>query len=128
MATLDSYPIITLTTDFGWSEYPAVMKGVIFEINPDANIVDISHSIGSQNIEEGAYVLSTTAHYFKNALHIGVVDPGVGTARKGLIIHCKNGTLIGPDNGLLIPAARKLQIIVVYEITNMEYCLETISD
>ncbi len=109
------YKIITLATDIGW-EYASQMKGVIISINPDVSIVDITHSITSQKILEGAFVLYSAVEYFPPAIHIGVVDPGVGTARRGIIVECDKGILIGPDNGLLIPAARKLGIGKVYKI------------
>ena len=110
--------VITLTTDFGSDVgYVAAMKGVILSINGGANIIDISHSILPQNIPHGAFVLFSVAKYFENAIHVGVIDPGVGTERNGLIIECENGVLIGPDNGLLIPAAELLGIESVFKIT-----------
>ncbi len=107
--------IITLTTDIGW-EYAAEMKGKIFSINPGANIVDVTHNVMPQNIRQGAFILYSIAPYFKNAIHIGVVDPGVGTARKAIIVECNRSYFIGPDNGLLIPAAKRIGIKNVYEI------------
>jgi S-adenosylmethionine hydrolase len=120
--------IITLTTDFGLGEYVAAMKGVILTINPDAKIVDISHSITPQNILEGAYVLYSTVPYFPSAIHIGVVDPGVGTERKGLIFECEGGILVGPDNGLLVPCARKMGVKKAHNIINKDYFLDSVSD
>ncbi len=120
--------IITLLTDFGDIDgYPAAMKGVIYKINPNVKIIDISHSILPQNIIQGAYVLSTVVDYFPLAIHVGVVDPGVGTERAGLIIDCKGGVLVGPDNGLLIPAAERLKIQAVFNITNENFWLPNIS-
>ncbi len=107
--------IITLTTDIGW-EYAAEMKGKILSINPDAKIVDICHDILPQNIKQGAFILYSITPYFKNAIHIGVVDPGVGTERKCIAIDCGNVFFIGPDNGLLIPAAKRIGIKKVYEL------------
>ncbi len=107
--------IITLTTDIGW-EYAAEMKGKILSINPEAKIIDISHEIAPQNIRQGAFTLYSVAPYFKNAIHIGVVDPGVGTERKCILIECKDSYFIGPDNGLLIPAAKRMGIENIYEI------------
>ncbi|MBS7613673.1 S-adenosyl-l-methionine hydroxide adenosyltransferase family protein, partial [Candidatus Bathyarchaeota archaeon] len=110
--------VITLLTDFGLSDpYPALMKGVILNINPEATIVDLSHSIDKFNVKMGAFILAYTVDYFpENSIHVAVVDPGVGTARKPLIVKCSKGYLIGPDNGLLIPAAEKLGLREVYEI------------
>ncbi len=120
--------VITLTTDFGQGEYVAVMKGVILSINHDARLLDVTHAIMPQNILHGAYVLYSTLPYFKNAVHVGVVDPGVGTQRKGLIIECENTFLVGPDNGLLIPAARRLAMKKIYVISNQYYMLNNVSD
>lgn len=110
--------IITLLTDFGLSDpYPALMKGAILRINPEATIIDISHSIDKFNVKMGAFILAYAVDYFpENSIHIAVVDPGVGTARKPLIVKCSRGYLIGPDNGLLIPAAEKLGLREIYEI------------
>ncbi|MEE9150712.1 MAG: SAM-dependent chlorinase/fluorinase [Thermoplasmata archaeon] len=122
------HKVITLTTDFGWNEYVAAMKGVIISINPDARIIDVSHTIKPQKVLEGAYVMYFLAPYFSNAIHVGVVDPGVGTERAGLIIECEVGFLVGPDNGLLIPCARRVGLKKIYRITNQRYFLDTVSD
>jgi S-adenosylmethionine hydrolase len=120
--------IITLTTDFGAnSGYPAAMKGEILKINPDVNIIDISHSIKPQNITHGAYVLYSIIDNFSTAIHVGVVDPGVGGSREALIFNCEGGILIGPDNGLLVPAAKQLKIGSVIKITNDEYFLKNVT-
>lgn len=110
--------MITLTTDIGW-EYAAQMKGIILSINPTIKIIDVSHSVEPQNIRQGAFVLYSTIPHFPHAIHIAVIDPGVGTKRRGIIIDCENGILIGPDNGLLIPAGQKLGIKEIYEISNI---------
>ncbi len=107
--------IITLTTDIGW-EYAAEMKGVIYSINPRAKIVDISHDISPQNIMQGAFILYSIVPYFKKAIHVAVVDPGVGTERKAIAIKCKHTWFIGPDNGIFYPAAARLEIDGVYEL------------
>jgi S-adenosylmethionine hydrolase len=121
------FNLITLTTDFGATEYAAVLKGVIFGINPDVRIIDINHNIRAQDVIQGAYVLYSALPYFPSAVHVGVVDPGVGTTREGLVIQCERGVLVGPDNGLLIPSARKLGLNKVYKITNKNYLLDSIS-
>jgi S-adenosylmethionine hydrolase len=120
--------LITLTTDFGLSEYVAALKGVILSINPGARIIDISHDIRPQNMVGGAYVLYCTVPYFPDVVHVGVVDPGVGTERAGLVISCEKGVLVGPDNGLLLPAARALGLKKVYNITNGQYFQKEISN
>lgn len=109
--------VITLTTDIGW-RYAAQMKGRIISLLPEARIVDISHHIAPQDIREGAFVLYATALYFPRAVHIAVVDPGVGTQRKALMVETERGFLVGPDNGVLLPAARRLGLREVYVITD----------
>jgi S-adenosylmethionine hydrolase len=121
--------IITLLSDFGDSEYPAMMKGVIYTINPDVNVIDIIHSITPQNIIEGSFVLKNTVKYFpEGTIHVAVVDPGVGGPRKPLVIECDKGILIGPDNGLIIPAAEILGIKNIYELNNPEMFLPKITN
>jgi S-adenosylmethionine hydrolase len=95
--------VITLTTDFGLADgYVAAMKGVILGINPEAQLVDISHAIRPQNIPEAAFVLSTVYSYFpKCTVHLVVVDPGVGTRRRGIILKTSTAYFVAPDNGVL---------------------------
>ncbi len=119
--------IITLTTDFGPGPYVAAMKGVILEINPEATIVDLDHSAEAQDIRQGAYSLLSAAPYFPFAIHVGVVDPGVGTARRPIAIACEGAMFVGPDNGLLVPAANALGIKEVRHLTNKEYMLQRAS-
>ncbi len=100
--------IITLLSDFG-SVYPAQMKGVILERVPDAILVDIAHDIPPQDIRAGAFALMTTARHFPSGtVHLAVVDPTVGTKRLGIVIKSGGHLFVGPDNGLLVPAARSL--------------------
>lgn len=96
---------ITLLTDFGLRDgYTGVMKGVIYKITPDVQIVDISHIIRPQNILEGSLVWSRSYAYFPNgAIHVGVVDPGVGTARRPIAARIGRYFFVCPDNGLLTP-------------------------
>lgn len=108
--------IVTILTDFGFA-YTATMKGRILSINPDANIIDISYKITPHNLQEGAFLLKSAVKYFPPAVHIAVVDPSVGTERKSVIVKAKDTYFVGPDNGLLIPAARSLGKFSVYEIT-----------
>jgi len=119
--------IITLTTDFGLGTYVASMKGVILEIDPDAKVVDVDHSVAPQDIRQGAYALYSAAPWFPFAIHIGVVDPGVGTERRGIVIACEGAMFVGPDNGLLIPAAETFGIKEVHKITSKEYTLRRAS-
>ena len=98
--------IITLTSDFGLADtYVAAMKGVILSLNPDAVIVDVSHAVRPQRIEQGAFLLeSARPHFPAHAVHVAIVDPGVGTARRGLALQTPLGIFVGPDNGVLSSA------------------------
>ena len=122
-------PIITLLSDFGLSDpYVAEMKAVILSFRPDATIVDISHEIDKYDVRMGAYVLGRAAPYFpKGTIHIAVVDPGVGTERRPIIVEAKRSFYVGPDNGLLMLSARRDEVIHVFEITNRKYMLRTVS-
>lgn len=100
-------PPITLLTDFGFA-YTAAMKGRILGVNPQATVVDISHAISAHNLREGAFILRSVVRFFPPAIHVCVVDPGVGTERRGLILRVGDTCFVGPDNGLMVPAARSL--------------------
>jgi S-adenosylmethionine hydrolase len=122
--------IITLTTDFGLRDpYVAEMKAVILGIFPKAVIVDITHKIEKFNGRMGAYVLASAAPYFpKNTIHVVVVDPGVGTKRRALLIQTQQGFLVGPDNGVLALATKKQGTTSVHEITNPKLMLPRVSN
>ncbi|MCJ7670140.1 MAG: SAM-dependent chlorinase/fluorinase [Dehalococcoidia bacterium] len=95
--------IITLTTDFGYDDaYVGAVKGAILSINPEANIIDISHSIKPQNILQAAFILSAAYRYFpKQTIHMAIVDPGVGSERQGIILKAPSAIFVAPDNGIL---------------------------
>ena len=95
--------IITLTTDLGLTDaYVAAMKGVILGINPEAKLVDICHSIKPQNITQAAFVLGTAYKFFpQKTIHVVVVDPGVGTKRRAIILRTPSADFVAPDNGVL---------------------------
>jgi S-adenosylmethionine hydrolase len=95
--------IITLTTDFGYDDaYVAAVKGAILSVNPEANIIDISHSIKPQNILQAAFILSVAYRYFpKQTIHTAIVDPGVGSERQGIILKTPSAFFVAPDNGIL---------------------------
>jgi S-adenosylmethionine hydrolase len=122
-------PIITLMSDFGLKDpYVAEMKAVITSICPEARIVDVSHEIEKFNTRMGAFVLASAAPYFpKDTIHVAVVDPGVGTRRRPILVETKHGFFVGPDNGLLLLAAQKQRIRHVYNITNPSYMLSRVS-
>jgi len=96
-------PILTLTTDFGAADhYVGVMKGVILGICPQARIVDIGHQVKQYQIAEGAYLVAQAYRYFPpKTVHLAVVDPGVGSARRPILIEAAGQYFIGPDNGVL---------------------------
>jgi len=124
-----SLPLITLLSDFGLKDpYVAEMKAVITTINPEARIIDISHSIEKFNIRMGAFVLASAAPYFpKGTIHVAVVDPGVGTKRRALLVETKHAFYTGPDNGLLMLAAQREGIKHAYAITNPKLMLPRVS-
>ena len=95
--------VITLTTDFGTRDgFVGTMKGVILNIHPDAEIVDITHEIAPQNVEEGAFLFAASFRYFPaNAIHVLVVDPGVGSSRRAIAAQIGETIFIAPDNGIL---------------------------
>jgi hypothetical protein len=95
-------PILTLTTDFGLSDhYVGVMKGVILGICPNAQIVDISHQVSSYAIGEGAFTIAQAYRYFPaGTVHVVVVDPGVGSARRPIVVEAAGQYFVGPDNGV----------------------------
>jgi S-adenosylmethionine hydrolase len=103
-------PFISFMTDFGvGSSAPAVCRGVMLDIAPDARLVDVTHAIRHFALRDGAFLLARSVPYFPIGVHVAVVDPGVGTARRPIALQVGRGDyLVGPDNGLLVPAARAL--------------------
>ncbi len=120
--------IMTFLTDFGTrNTYVAQMKAVALSLS-DATLIDITHDVAPHDVREGAFLLQTAAPDFPvGTVHVAVVDPGVGTSRKGIVITTKSQILVGPDNGLLLPTARALGSFTVYEITNPKYMVSPIS-
>jgi len=96
-------PIITLTTDLGLTDaYVAAMKGVILSINPEVKLIDICHTIKPQNIPQAAFVLGMAHQFFpEKTIHVVVVDPGVGTERRAIILRTPSADFVAPDNGVL---------------------------
>ncbi|HXY53880.1 MAG TPA: SAM-dependent chlorinase/fluorinase [Nitrospirota bacterium] len=117
--------IITLTSDFGSKDsFAASMKGAILRINPQAQIVDISHEISPQDIWEAAFTLKTAYHYFpKGTVHLAVVDPGVGSGRRPIIAVTESYYFVGPDNGLFSLIYQEAERIRVHHITASHYFL-----
>lgn len=122
-------PVITFTTDFGPSA-PAVCRGVMFRICPDANIIDISHQVPRYSIREGAGTLVFALPHMPVGIHVAVVDPGVGTERLPIALLTGRGdVLIGPDNGLLIAGAETIGGIVEARVLeNRDLMLDVISN
>jgi len=120
---------ITLLSDFGLKDpYVAEMKVVILSICPEARIVDISHEIEKFDIRMGAFTLASASPYFpQGTIHVGVVDPGVGTKRRPLIVETKRSFYVGPDNGLLMLSARREGIRHVYNISDPNYMRPQVS-
>src|SRR5438132_11662479 len=114
---------VSLLSDFGLKDgYVAQMKGVILDKCPNAVVVDISHGIERHNIPMGSFILETTVPYFPNGtIHVAVVDPGVGSARKAVAIECEKGILVGPDNGLMVRASEKLGLKSIHQIGEQEF-------
>lgn len=140
-------PVITLITDFGLDDpFVGIMKGVILNIVPDAQIVDITHNIEPQNITQAALTLNATYPWFpRKTIHVVVVDPGVGggfapqskvstkktrdpglVIRRAMVVQSKFQTFVGPDNGALTPALYPDS--KAYEITNKKYFLKKVSN
>ncbi len=94
---------VALLTDFGTRDgYVAEMKGVLVGMNPEASIIDLTHDIPAQDIRHGAWVLERVVGRFPaDTIHVAVVDPGVGTTRRPMVVQHETGIYIGPDNGLL---------------------------
>lgn len=117
---MKSSGIITLLTDFGLADpYVAMMKGVILSINPEARPVDVTHEIRPGAIFEGARVIRETYRFFPpGTIHVGVVDPGVGSDRRLIAVEADGHAFVGPDNGLfwlVLQKARKARIVHLKE-------------
>lgn len=120
--TQSERPVIGFLTDFGTDGAAATCHGVMLGICRDAQIVDISHSVRKFAVAHGAFILRAALPYLPVGVHVGVVDPGVGTARRPIGVLVRRGDiLIGPDNGLLMPAADALSgVVEVRELANEE--------
>jgi len=121
--------MITLTTDFGLEDsYVGQMKGVILSIAPEVRIVDLAHGIQSQNVLAGAISLEGAIGAFpEGTIHIGVIDPGVGSERAAIAIDTEHGIFIGPDNGLFSAVLEKSPFRRAVRLTNSRYHRPTVS-
>ena len=122
--------VITLITDFGDADhYVGVMKGVIAGINPEAEIIDICHQVNSYDIFDGAYALAQSYRFFPtDTIHLIVVDPGVGTARRPILARTMDYKFVAPDNGVLSLVYEREESIEVRHITSDHYFLNPVSN
>lgn len=123
------HPVVGLLSDFGLKDpYVAEMKAIILSICEDAHIIDISHGIRKFDVRMGAFLLaSAVPHFPKGTVYVAVVDPGVGTERRSIVVETKRSLLVGPDNGLLVLAAQREGAKHVHEITNTALTLTRVS-
>ena len=121
--------VITLTSDFGLHDgYVAAMKGAMLAIAPDATLMDVSHRVPPQDVASGAYVLSTAYRYFPTGtVHLAVVDPGVGSARRAIVVDTSEYLFVGPDNGLFSAVFEREMKWKVVEIRNTAFFSPAVS-
>lgn len=122
-------PLITLLTDFGTEDYfVAAVKGVILGSNPNARIVDITHDIAPQDIEAGAFTLLAACSSFPSGtIHVAVVDPGVGSSRRPILIQAGAQFFVGPDNGIFSYVCDHFAPTEIVHLTNAKYFREPVS-
>ncbi|MBN2030310.1 SAM-dependent chlorinase/fluorinase [bacterium] len=120
--------IVTLITDFGYTDpYVGSMKGVMLGINPDVQIVDITHDVTPQNIDEAAFILKRSYSFFpEGTMHVIVVDPGVGSTRSIIGVKTDSALFLAPDNGVLKYIFYH-HSVKVYQITNQDYFRDHVS-
>lgn len=116
-------PIITLTTDFGYTDpFVGIMKGVILCITPALQIVDLNHGIPPQDIRAAALTLAASVDYFPlGTIHVAVVDPGVGSERRPILIHSHGHYFVGPDNGVFSLAVKDRGSSLIVHLSNQDY-------
>ncbi|WP_430783840.1 SAM hydrolase/SAM-dependent halogenase family protein [Actinoplanes sp. G11-F43] len=123
------YGWISFTTDYGtFDGFVAACHGSIARVAPDVRVIDVTHHVPPADVTRGAAVLAQTAPHLPASVHLAVVDPGVGTARRGVVLTTPNGLLVGPDNGLLIWAAEALGGVTgAFELENEDWRLGDVS-
>ena len=121
--------VITLTTDFGARDwFVGTMKGVMIRIQPRATLVDITHEVPAGEIRGGAFALAAAWRFFpKGTVHVAVVDPGVGSARRAIAVQTAEYCFVGPDNGVLSWALAKEKVRAIHVLENEAYCLRPVS-
>ena len=122
--------IVTLTTDFGSADpFVGIIKGVILGVNPDVDLVDICHDIRAYDIMEAAYVIGQAYRYFPpRSIHLVLVDPGVGTVRRPVLVSADRYLFLAPDNGVLSVVYAREESLYVRHITSSHYFLEPVSN
>jgi S-adenosyl-L-methionine hydrolase (adenosine-forming) len=122
-------PVITLTTDFGLTDhFVGVMKGVILNINPEADLIDLSHEVAAHDIFEGAFLIAQSYRYFpRDTIHLVVVDPGVGSNRRPILATTDHYKFVAPDNGVLSFLYDREESCEVRHLSNDEYFLKPVS-
>jgi S-adenosylmethionine hydrolase len=122
-------PPITLLTDFGYGDYfVSAMKGTILSVNPEAKVVDISHDIAPQDIEAAAFtILAGYQSFPPGTIHVAVVDPGVGSGRRPILMRAGNYSFVGPDNGIFSYVRDQEADFRVFHITNTQYFRQPVS-
>ncbi|SCL21801.1 hypothetical protein GA0070624_2399 [Micromonospora rhizosphaerae] len=122
-------PWISLTTDYGLADgFVAACHGVIARLAPAARVIDVTHLVPPADVRRGAAVLAQTVPYLPAGVHVAVVDPGVGTSRRGIGLATPGGLLVGPDNGLLLDAAAALGgVTAAVELTNPGWLAPAVS-
>ncbi|MEU6077329.1 SAM-dependent chlorinase/fluorinase [Micromonospora sp. NPDC047074] len=120
---------ISLTTDYGLADgFVAACHGVIARLAPEARVIDVTHLVPPADVRRGAAVLAQTVPHLPEGVHVAVVDPGVGTARRGVALATPHGLLVGPDNGLLIDAAEALGgVTAAVELTDPDWLAPEVS-
>ncbi|WP_017661512.1 SAM hydrolase/SAM-dependent halogenase family protein [Baaleninema simplex] len=114
---------LTLLTDFGLRDgYVGILKGVIAKVDPTVSAIDISHDITPQDVAAARFCLANAYPYFpKDTVHVAVVDPGVGTPRRGIAVQLEDGYLVGPDNGIFDGVLSQHRVVSVVELTEPKY-------
>jgi hypothetical protein len=123
-----SEPVITLTTDFSEDFFAGIMKGVIAAVNPSARVIDLTHALALGDIRAGAFVLMVSCRFFPpGTIHVVVVDPGVGSARRILCARTKNHLFLAPDNGILSWILERDPALAVHAVEEKKFFLHAVS-
>jgi S-adenosylmethionine hydrolase len=121
--------IVTLLTDFGTADYfVGALKGAVLASNPEARVVDLTHEVPPYDVEAGAFTLRAAFETFpEGTVHVAVVDPGVGSARRGIAVEGRGHTFVGPDNGLFGHVCERLGPFRVFQLTNRNFFRREVS-